>query len=234
MKVAIMQPYVFPYIGYFQLIQAVDTFVFYDDVHFKKKGFINRNSILVNGKSNMFTIPCKAISQNKLINEHQINFDLPAKLKFLNTLKHAYSKAPYFDNVYPLIETFLLTIADTTISNFAIESVKLSSKYMDLKKQWVISSESHGATKGMGKADRLISISKNERADTYVNVIHGNTLYNKGYFENQEISLKFLKPKIVKYKQFDFNFAPNLSIIDVMMFNSKKDIYDLLNQVELE
>ena len=67
-----MQPYFFPYIGYFQLINAVDKFIILDDVNYIKKGWINRNRILLNGKDYLFTIPCEKISQNKLINEVEV------------------------------------------------------------------------------------------------------------------------------------------------------------------
>ncbi len=59
MKLAIMQPYFFPYIGYFQLINTVDEFVVYDNIEFTKKGWINRNRILVNGKDEYITLPIK-------------------------------------------------------------------------------------------------------------------------------------------------------------------------------
>ena len=72
MTVAIMQPYLFPYIGYWQLIHAVDTFVIFDDVNYIKKGYINRNNILVNGQKQTFTLELMSASQNKLINDIDI------------------------------------------------------------------------------------------------------------------------------------------------------------------
>jgi hypothetical protein len=101
MKLAIMQPYIFPYIGYFQLIKAVDKFVIYDDVNFINRGWINRNRILVNGKDSLFTIPLKEASQNKLINDIDVNWDDAWKSKWLKTLEQSYKKAPIFNKCCP-------------------------------------------------------------------------------------------------------------------------------------
>ena len=96
MKAAVMQPYLFPYIGYFQLINAVDTFVVYDDVNYIKKGWINRNSILVNEKPFLFTVDLKEVSQNKLINEITIDENSNWKKNILRTIELSYKKAPFF------------------------------------------------------------------------------------------------------------------------------------------
>lgn len=95
MKTAIMQPYFFPYLGYFQMFNAVDKFVLLDDVNFIMRGYINRNSILLNGKAHKFSIPLEKPSQNKLINETKLNFSLKDKENFLKTIQLAYKKAPF-------------------------------------------------------------------------------------------------------------------------------------------
>lgn len=233
MKIAIIQPYVFPYIGYFQLLNAVDTFVFYDDVNYMKKGYINRNSILVNGIKHQFTIPCNAISQNKLIHEIQLDFDVKAKTNFLKSIRLAYSKAPFFNIVFPLIQSFIENDRSKSISGFAIGSVKFISDYLSLDKKWIISSIEHSDSKGIDKTDRLIQISKKENADVYFNSIGGKTLYNKSDFSSQGIELKFIQSNPIEYKQFNTEFVPWLSIIDVMMFNSKEQIQHMLNKYTL-
>lgn len=103
MKIAVMQPYLFPYIGYFQLLNAVDMFVVFDDVNFIKKGWINRNNILVNRQKYLFTVPLKDASQNKLIKEVQIADD-GWQEKFLKTVAQSYKKAEFFDEAFALIE----------------------------------------------------------------------------------------------------------------------------------
>ncbi|MDU8885484.1 WbqC family protein [Yeosuana sp. MJ-SS3] len=228
-----MQPYIFPYIGYFQLIHAVDTFVFYDDVQFIKKGFINRNSILVNGTSFQFTIPCKSISQNKLIKDTELAFTEKAKVTFLKTIQHAYQKAPFFDKVFPLIESFIVNDTSQSISELAIDSVKCITNYLNIQKQWRISSQNHDDSKLLKKEIRLIQIAKHEKALTYINSIGGFDLYDKEDFEEHDIHINFIKPKQIIYKQFNNIFVPGLSIIDVIMFNSIEDIESLINQFEL-
>jgi len=105
-----MQPYFFPYIGYFQLVAAVNKFVIYDDVNFIKRGWINRNNVLINKKSNLFTVPLIKASQNTLINDTKINLKFYNiwKVKFLRSLEQSYKKAPYFTEVYNLIKNVLV------------------------------------------------------------------------------------------------------------------------------
>lgn len=234
MKIAIMQPYVFPYIGYFQLIQAVDVFVFYDDVHFIKKGFINRNSILLNGIKYPFVIPCKSISQNKLIKDVELFFDERSKQKFLKTLKQAYKRAPYYDLIFPLIKDFIVKNTSRTISEFAIESVKLVANYLQINTQWSISSLSYTDSRGLAKEERLIQIAKKVQATSYINTIGGKTLYSKTCFERAGLELHFIESEYIVYPQFCNEFVPWLSIIDVMMFQSKEDIGFLLQNYKIK
>lgn len=232
MRIAIMQPYVFPYIGYFQLINAVDAFVFYDDVNFIKKGYINRNSILVNGKSNQFVIPCKAVSQNKLIKDVVLAIDDSEKEKLIKTLHLAYKRAPFFNVVMPLIEEVINNEDHITISDLAVHSVKQVSSYLGIQKKWVLSSLDHEDSTGQEKGIRLINITKKEGAAVYVNPIGGKQIYDKEVFKSHQVELKFLKPKPIAYQQFKHEFVPWLSIIDVLMFNSIEEVKLLLNQYE--
>src|SRR5690606_15895344 len=124
-----MQPYIFPYIGYFSLIQAAELFVFYDDVNYINKGWINRNRILLNGKDHMITIPCKDASQNKLIMDVDQGLDEKSRKKLMSTIQAAYSKAPFYNKVKGLVEDVLYS--DTkTISDLAIYSVERSCNYI--------------------------------------------------------------------------------------------------------
>ncbi|WP_053991853.1 WbqC family protein [Mangrovimonas sp. TPBH4] len=233
MKIAIMQPYVFPYIGYFQLIKAVDLFVFYDDVNFIKKGFINRNSILVNNKRFNFTIPCKEVSQHKKINKTEVFFDAKAQQKFLNTISQAYGKAPYFEDVYPLLEHLFMKSNYHTIADLAMKSVYLVSEYLGVTTKFKVSSYCFSETEHLVKEDRLIQISKNVGATTYVNAIGGQELYDPISFKVRGVDLKFLKTGTICYEQWSKEFEANLSIIDVMMFNSRDDINDFLEMYSL-
>ncbi len=230
MKLAIMQPYFFPYIGYFQLIHAVDKFVFYDDVNFINRGWINRNRILINGDDSYFTIQLKEASQNKLIKDIVISDN---RTKLLKTIELAYKKSPCFKDVWPLVEHCMAS-STQNISQLAMETVKEVSEYIGLTTQFEISSQSYPESKGMDKAERLIDICKKNCADTYINPIGGVELYSKDVFANHNITLQFIQSKEVVYQQGKNEFVPWLSIIDVLMFNSKEEVIKLLSQFELK
>lgn len=233
MKVAVMQPYIFPYIGYFQMIKAVDTFVFYDDVNFIKKGWINRNKILVNNQENIFTVPLQKVSQNKLIVETQVHIELfqSWKMNYMKTIQTAYSKAPHYDDIKLLLEK-VLNKDFISISDLAIESIVEASQYLNLNTKFIKSSEAY-ANRGLEKQARLIDICHKEKANHYINAIGGQALYKKEDFIAQGVTLDFIKSKPIQYKQFNNDFVPWLSIIDVLMFNSKEEIIVMLNEYEL-
>ena len=232
MKIAVMQPYFFPYIGYFQLINAVDKFVFYDDVNFIKGGWINRNKILINGEAKYFGVLMKGASSNK--NIYDVKADIKANKKTLKTISQSYGKAPYYNNIFPLIENFFKSLEeDMPISEVAGMSVEMVAQYLGLKQKFEYSSKVYPDTKGLDKADRLIEISKINNAKTYVNAFGGKELYSKEYFLNQGIKLKFINNEIKNYKQFSNNFVPYLSIVDVLMFNSPEEIRKMLDDYTL-
>lgn len=232
MNIAVMQPYLFPYIGYFQLIQAADRFIFYDDVDFITRGWINRNNILINGKANLFTVPLRKASQNKLINEIEVAMDDRQRKKFLKKIYHAYTNAPEFDAVYPLIErTF--TSDHETIADLAIRSVEETAGYLGQSTEFYRSSERFD-NRDLDAADRLIDITRKEGGDTYINPEGGRDLYDKPYFEKHGVELRFLKPACPPYQQFDHDFVPWLSIIDILMFNEPDAIAEMLTAYELD
>jgi hypothetical protein len=235
MNLAIMQPYIFPYIGYFQLIHNSDRFVFYDDVNFIKGGWINRNKILVGNKEFLFTIPLKGASSFKHISEtlvHPILFNR-YKVKLLRTIELAYVKAPYYDNFFPLLKDFILNYSNSTISDLAIESIMFICDYLVMNYNFERSSDLHIATNYLNGKDRVIEICKRENAASYINTIGGLNLYTKSEFEQNEITLNFLKSGEIKYQQFENEFVPSLSIIDVLMFNSKERVNQMLQNYEL-
>jgi len=231
MKLAVMQPYFFPYIGYYQMIKAVDKFILYDDVNYIKGGWINRNNILTNNERKYFTLNLSEPSPNKLINEIKIGTN---KDKILKTIRQNYSKAPFFKENFKVIEEiFNLIKPDSLISHVAGLSIIKISEYFDFNTKFEYSSENHFDTKGLEKADRLVAICKKNNADTYINAIGGRELYNKEYFLERGISLQFIKAKITEYKQKGNVFEPSLSIIDVMMYNSKEQINTMFENYEL-
>lgn len=228
-----MQPYFFPYIGYFQLIREADFFVFYDDVSFIKGGWINRNRILINAKPTYITIPLQDASSYRNINEIEI-FDVQKNFnKILKTIEQNYKKAPHFGPIYDLIKG----VFDKHFENIgllAAQSVVDISNYLDLKTLFSYSSEKFLGTKDNERADRLIEIVKQTGADTMINAIGGQELYDKKYFKDRGLDLFFIKTKDFSYPQFSSEeFHPHLSIIDVLMHNSKEEVQKLLNKYEL-
>jgi hypothetical protein len=227
MKVAIMQPYIFPYIGYFQLINAVDKFVIYDDVTFIKQGWINRNNILLNKKPFLFTVPVKDISSFTLIKDTEISWAGNWKAKFLKTITQAYSKAPFYDHSYKLIAD-VFSEHETRISRLAIQSIKVILNYLEIKTTVIESSFSSYQNSYLNYEERILDICKRELATHYLNPIGGISLYSKETFQASKIELCFLKTKPILYQQFGAEFVPSLSIIDVIMFNSKEEIKEML------
>lgn len=231
MKLAIMQPYFFPYLGYFQMFNAVDKFVLLDDVNFIMRGYINRNSILLNGKAHKFSIPLEKPSQNKLINEIKLNFSQKDKENFLKTIQLAYKKAPFYKDFYPILESIVLNEENdlTKYLKFSFEQVK---KYLNLNTEILISSEIE-KDNTLKAQDRIIEINKKLGSTTYINAIGGQELYNRDDFKAVGMELKFIKMEPVEYKQFKNEFVPNLSMIDVLMFNDVFAVKELLENYEL-
>ena len=222
MKLAIMQPYIFPFIGYFQLISAVDRFVFYDDVNYIKQGWINKNNLVVNGNRFPFSVPLEKQSSFNLICETKINqkFIDKWKVKFLRTIEESYKKSPHFQEVYLLISE-VLNENHQYISELAISSVIAVCKYLHIESEIIPSSKIYNNANLSGK-ERVISICKKEEAKTYINAIGGLELYSKDYFLNEDIKLQFINPTITEYSQNNEEFIPGLSIIDLLMFNGTK------------
>jgi hypothetical protein len=231
MKVGVMQPYLFPYIGYWQLINAVDKYVIYDDVNFINRGWINRNNILMNGESKLINLKLSQASQNKLINEIEVFDDSENKEKLLKTIETFYRKAPYFSKVYPMIED-IVDQKDKNLARYIEYSLRQICKYLSIETELIISSSLNKDNTLRGQ-DKILNICKMLGADEYINAIGGQELYDYESFKNQGIELKFLKSRLTEYKQFKNEFVPNLSIIDVMMFNEVSNIKEMLLNYDL-
>lgn len=220
MKLAIMQPYLFPYIGYFQLINAVDKFVIYDDVNFINKGWINRNRILLNNSAYRFTLPLRNASQNVLICEIELAPEFAKwRKKFLRTIHTAYGKAPFFDPVYMLLEKNLSYPAKN-LSDFIRNSLQETCSFLNIVTEMVTTSSHYGNTK-LKAQERILDICRQENARIYLNPPGGQQLYEKELFNKQGLSLFFIECESDPYRQFNSPFTPNLSIIDVLMFNDR-------------
>jgi hypothetical protein len=233
MKLAIMQPYFLPYIGYFQLINAVDEFVVYDNIEFTKKGWINRNRILVNGKPAYITLPVKNDSDYLAVKERRLADSWHTdRVKMMNRMTESYRKSPNFDTIYPIIAKCIF-FEDTNLFEFVLHSLDTVKNYLGIQTSLLISS-SIPIDHTLKAESKVIAICKERQANTYLNPIGGTGLYDKDRFRNEGIDLRFLKSNECSYRQYNNDFIPWLSILDVMMFNSRNEISRLLALFSLQ
>lgn len=232
MKLAIMQPYFLPYIGYFQLMEAVDCFVVYDNIQFTKKGWINRNRFLLNGVDKMFTLPLKKdsdyldICQRKLADSFKTD-----RKKLLSQLIGAYQKSPFFDETHHLLKECLFCEEDN-LFRFILHSLSVAKKYLGIKTK-IITSSSLEIDHTLKGKEKVISICMEMGANDYINPQGGTKLYDKADFEAQDINLSFIVPNNISYPQFNHEHVPWLSILDVMMFNERSTISEYLSSYNL-
>lgn len=219
MKLAIMQPYLFPYIGYFQLVAAVDKFVFYDDVNFIKNGWINRNRLLLAGEVRYITVPLSGASPFLKINQIAAQGGGIWQKKMAESLRHSYRKAPFFDEINGVFSEVIFS-DDLNIAEMAKKSVLLIADYLQLQTDFVMSSVEY-ENAHLHSAERVIDICEKEKAKQYYNLPGGRDLYDAAAFSSHGIDLHFLDTKIEPYAQGSADFHPGLSMLDVLMFNDR-------------
>lgn len=238
MRIAIMQPYFLPYIGYYQLISAVDAFVVYDNIKYTKKGWINRNRILVGGKDAYITLPLKSDSDSLDIRDRQLAAEFN-RGKLINQINGAYAKAPHMKAVRPLLEQVVLFPQDN-LFDFIHHAIVATSKILGIKTKLIVSS-TISADHTLEGEDRVIAICRALGAKTYINPIGGTSLYDPQHFTDAGLDLRFHRARPTEYKQGNNPFVPWLSIMDVMMFNPAEDIgsrllpaFDILERHEVQ
>jgi len=243
MKTAIMQPYFFPYIGYFQMLNAVDTFVFLDNVNFIKRGWVHRNKISINGKDHLFSIPLTKASQNKLISEIELHKTYDAwKEKFKKTLFHAYKKSKNFDLVYPRVVKMLGKYGESAnpprpdrpryhnlLYHLCEDSIKVSTDLLGIFNTKTMSSYSFSTNNLTGES-RILRICQQLRTSQYINAISGKKLYNPENFKKYDIALRFIKCEL----EPDENFTPYRSILDLLFRYPLEEVKEMLYNYRLE
>ena len=227
-----MQPYFLPYLGYFQLSAAADRFVIYDDVQYMKGGYVNRNTILVGGEMSRMTVPLQKASPNRLIHEIEIVTGDHWRRKLLKTIGFAYSKAPHFKTVFPLVEDIVGNM-ETNLSSFLQYAITRVCDYLGIGTEIIPTSRVY-ENRHLNRVERVIDIVKCCGGETYINPIGGVELYDRQTFADQGIDLRFLEMKPVRYRQHTDDFVPNLSILDLVMFNSIAAMHSLLGEYRLE
>lgn len=234
MKTAVMQPYFLPYLSYWQLIAAADCFVILDDVNFIKRGYINRNRILINGEPYLFSIPVQDASQNRLIMDTRLKFENRDRKKFLARVENSYRRAPHFESVMPLIKRIVEYETDD-LTEYIRNSLKECMFCLDIRTE-VLKSSGMEKDNSCTGADRIVEICRCLSSDIYINPSGGRILYRKEMFEKYGIDLYFLETDFekVKYRQFGSGFIERLSIIDVLMFNSVDEVRNMLKIYDLK
>lgn len=234
MRVGIMQPYFMPYIGYFSLIKHVDFYIVFDTVQFIRHGWIERNRILKQKDGWQYiAVSLKKHERETAIKDVKVNNNVNWKEKIKAQLTH-YKKAPYYNEVIKLLEQLFAKEYDY-IATLDFEALKLVCEYLSIKTPMAVFSEMDLEIDDVKSADEwaLNICNKIPNANEYWNAIGGSEFFDRSKYTEAGIELKFQKVIIEAYRQKGNIFEPGLSIIDVMMFNSKDEINQMLDNFEL-
>jgi hypothetical protein len=230
MKLAIMQPYFLPYIGYWQLFSAVDVFIVYDNIQYTKKGWINRNRFLLNGEDRLFTIPLKKDSDILDVDRRFLADDF-SRDKLMAQLAGAYRKATFFQEAFPIISEIIRS-NHQNLFDYVVNSIRVLAGYLGISTPIVVSS-TVAIDHSLRAEQKVLALCKSLGADHYLNAIGGQDLYSKQDFIRQGIELSFVRSRPTVYRQFGNAFVPDLSIVDVLMFNDRNRVRAMLSEYDL-
>lgn len=222
-----MQPYFLPYIGYFQLIAAADCFVVYDNIKYTKKGWINRNRMLVNGSDAMFSLPLKKDSDALDVVARELAAEF-APESLPKQWRGAYAKAPYFAETFPLLER-IAACPERNLFRFIHASILAVCAHLSITTPIHISSEI-AINHDLRAEEKVLALCHAMGATEYINPIGGTELYDRETFAKCGVSLHFLRAKPLEYSQFGAAFVPWLSILDVLMFNGRDQVIAWVRQ----
>lgn len=234
MILGMMQPYFYPYLGYWQLMNAVDEYIIYDDVNFIKNGWIHRNRIKINGEAQYFGVTIRKASQNKKINELELNMDDMAKRNLLKKVETAYGRAPYFKQTYEVFEK-TVCCNEINLASYLAYSNREVAKYLGIETPIYTCTEL-GMDTSLKFMDRILDICSTRGNTGYINAIGGKALYPHEPFDAIGCPISFLRMnEDITYQQVGKGeFLPGLSILDLMMNNSKEALHEMLNRYTIE
>ena len=234
MRIAIMQPYLFPYIGYFSLIKNSEHFTFFDTPQYIRKGWINRNRLLsFGGKDVFFTVPIEKCPQNTPIKDVRISYAVDWVNSWKGQMSFYKKRAPYYEDVLKLVEK-VIAMDNGYISNLAINSIVETCKYLNIPIEYDIFSEEEIVKEVQAPDEWALYIAKKKGYDEYVNPPGGKTFFDKKKYDNENIKLFFLNQELIDYNQRSSVFVPGLSIVDVMMFCSPEQICEMMEHYTME
>lgn len=231
--IAVMQPYLFPYLGYFQLIAAADVFVLGDDLQYVRSGWVNRNRILQNHEARLITFPLKKDRFQLQINQRQLcdHFSDEAE-KLIRLIVECYEQAPYFAQVMPLIER-LIRFPQQNIALYAEHAIRELCAYLHIVTPIMRSSDLILGNP-VDKQERIIRIAHTFEATTFITPEGGSVVYDRDHFARNRLLIRFFRMDPVEYRQFRQPFVANLSIIDVLMFNCVEQVQQMLTEYQLD
>ena len=225
-----MQPYFLPYLGYFQLIHAVDAFVVYDDIQFTKRGWIRRNRILTGNQPSWITLPLEHDSDYLDIRQRRIasTFD---RDKLLRRIRASYERAPRFASTIPLIAE-IVGFESANLFDFLFHSIECVCARLGIGTRLIVAS-TLPVDASLRKQDRVLAIARACGADGYVNPVSGEALYSRAEFAAHGITLEFLRTEPFEYAQFSPPHVPDLSIVDLLMFADEGTLGRLLERYQV-
>ncbi|NGX84748.1 WbqC family protein [Aequorivita sp. KMM 9714] len=232
-KIGIMQPYFLPYIGYFQLMEMVDEFVIYDNIEFSKASWIRRNRMLQNGKDAFFTLPIKKDSDFLDVDQRYLadNFDKEAG-RLLRRIEANYSKAPYFNDFFPVVQEIIFC-KERNLFDYILNSVYCIKDYLKIETPIKVFSKLGKDVHLLRAQDKVIGVCKALQATHYINSFGGKHLYDSESFQKENLQLLFFRTSQIEYSQFENDFIPFLSIMDVCMFNDVSQVREYLKHFEI-
>ena len=218
-----------PYLGYWQLINAVDIFALADAYNFRKGGWIHRNRILEQGSIHYYNIPISHMSQNKQICDLELKpFDIDEKLK---PLRCSYRKAANFDTGMDVMRD-VLTCDSVNLSDFLLHSIEVMCAYLGIDTRIVRTSD-YTQDPSLRMEQRIFDYCRQLGAKTYYNPIGGMELYTFDIFRKNGFKLGFVEHVPVPYSQGSREFVPCLSIIDVIMSTSREEAQGMLTSCNI-
>lgn len=234
MKLGIMQPYFFPYLGYFSLIKNTDHFVFFDTPQYERRSWMNRNRILnINGDVNYITVPLVKAPQKTAIKDMIVDNTQDWPESMIAKMGLYKKKAPYYEETVKFFRS-VLKEKYHSLADLNVKTTIATCEYLGIEQRFDVFSKMDLSIGPVSQPDEwALEITKAMSYDTYINPPGGTAFFRKELYTKNGIDLKFLKINLQPYIQCIGRFESSLSIIDAMMFNSKETIRNMLDEYEL-
>jgi hypothetical protein len=229
---SIMQPTYLPWLGYFDLIAQSKDFIFLDNVKFNKSSYHHHNKILGANGEIVLSVPTFVNKgrMNTLINEVTIDYSKKWQKKHLESIRQSYSKSPYFDQVYPDIES-IIAIKDLNLCELNIRLIKLFASRFSFDTNFYLASEI--ANSAQDNVQRLINYCEILQCDNYYSPVGSsylNKVDNKELFKSAKITVSIQKFKLTPYLQKSKSFTPYMSVVDALMYSGYDETRDVIEK----